>query len=188
MEVLVVKILLAIEGISPRAVTYRSAVFGSKLEGLNNVGGRGGFVVAVASVYFAAHQSYARIVVAITSSHATNANAVVISCCNGSSHVRSVSACDDHVGVALTAFGSVEVTSVYFLARLRVHSLPCRGSQVFVFEVDTRVHYGHNHMGVARLFLPSGEQVYVCPFLKHTIRGDGCGVMPLIFQVWVVEV
>ena len=180
LEVLVVEVFTSVEGVTPRAVAYGRTVFGSKFEGFNDVSGRCSLFGPIAAVYFAAHQSHARIVAAVATSHTTNAQAVVVSCGNGSCHVRSVSARDNDIGVALTAFGCIEVTSVYLLASILVDTLPGRGGQVFVFEVDTRVHHGYHHVGVARFFLPSREQVYVCPFFKQTIRTDGCGVMPLV--------
>ena len=180
LEVLVVEVFASVEGVTPRAVAYGCPVFGSKFEGLNDVSSRCSLFGSVAAVYFAAHQSHARVIAAVATGHATNAQAVVVSCGNGSCHVRSVSAGHDNVGVALTAFGCIEVTSVYLLARILVDTLPGRGGQVFVFEVDTRVHHGHHHVGVARFFLPSREQVYACPRLKHAIFVYGCGVMPLV--------
>ena len=180
LEVLVVEVFASVEGVTPRAVAYGCPVFGSKFEGLNDVSSRCSLFGSIAPVYFAAHQSHARVVAAVATGHATNAQAVVVSCGNGSCHVRSMSAGHDNVGVALTAFGCIEITSVYLLARILVDTLPGRGGQVFVFEVDTRVHHGHHHVGVARFFLPSREQVYVCPRLKHAIFVYGCGVMPLV--------
>ena len=184
---LVVKIFVAVEGVTPRAIANRSTIFGSKFESFHDVSSRCRLVISIASVYFAAHQSHARVGITVTTSHATNTCSVVVSCGNSSCNVRAVPSRNNHIGVAIACFGSIEVASVDGSTRRRVNTLPCRSSQVFVFEVDTRVHYRHNHIGIARFFLPSREEIDVGTWLKGGIYAVGSGVMPLIFQVGIGE-